>query len=54
MVINFEVKTALKLLKTNKKARYVKVVATTFGNMPTRHQGVGGKAFIFIDEIVIE
>lgn len=34
--------------------RYVKVVATNFGKIPSRHLGAGGEAFIFIDEIIIE
>jgi len=38
----------------NIKARYIKVVATNFGTIPEWHLGHGGKAFIFVDEIVIE
>ena len=37
-----------------KKARYVKVVAKNFGKLPDWHQGFGGHAFIFIDEIEIK
>ncbi len=33
------------------KARYVKVKAINFGKLPNWHQGRGGDAFIFIDEI---
>jgi len=33
--------------------RYVKVVATNFGTIPSWHLGAGGNAFIFIDEIII-
>jgi len=33
--------------------RYVKVVATNFGQLPQWHPGAGGDAFIFIDEIEI-
>lgn len=34
-------------------ARYVKVKAYNFGTLPDWHQGSGGKAYIFIDEISI-
>lgn len=34
-------------------ARYVKVKAHNFGKLPDWHQGFGGDAFIFIDEISI-
>jgi hypothetical protein len=37
----------------DKKARYVKVVAKNFGKLPEWHQGAGGDAFIFVDEITI-
>jgi hypothetical protein len=36
------------------QARYVKVVAHNFGTLPSWHQGAGGEAFIFIDEIEID
>jgi predicted alpha-1,2-mannosidase len=36
------------------KAHFVKVKASNFGKLPTWHQGAGGDAFIFIDEIGIE
>ncbi len=35
-------------------AKYVKVVAHNFGKLPDWHQGAGGDAFIFIDEITIK
>ena len=38
----------------NKKARYVKVIAKNFGKLPEWHQGAGGDAFIFVDEITIK
>lgn len=38
----------------NVSARYVKVVVETYGALPKGHQGFGGEAFIFIDEIEIE
>lgn len=34
-------------------ARYVKVVAHNYGKLPKEHQGFGGDAFIFIDEITV-
>lgn len=36
------------------KARYIKVKAYNFGKLPAWHQGVGGDAFIFIDEISVK
>lgn len=38
----------------DKKARYVKVIAKNFGKLPDWHQGAGGDAFIFVDEITIK
>ncbi|WP_396218158.1 GH92 family glycosyl hydrolase [Flavobacterium sp.] len=38
----------------SKKARYVKVIAKNFGKLPEWHQGFGGDAFIFVDEILIK
>ena len=35
-------------------AKYVKVIAHNFGKLPEWHQGFGGDAFIFIDEITIK
>lgn len=37
-----------------KKACYVKVIAKNFGKLPEWHQGAGGDAFIFVDEITIK
>ncbi len=45
---NFEFKSPQKL-----KAKYIKVKAYNFGKLPDWHQGAGGDAFIFIDEITI-
>jgi len=42
------------LLDKKKTARYVKVIAKNFGKLPDWHQGAGGDAFIFIDEITID
>lgn len=41
-------------LETNIKTRYIKMVAKNFGVCPEWHLGVGGKSWIFIDEITIE
>lgn len=38
----------------SKKARYIKVIAKNFGKLPEWHQGFGGDAFIFIDEIIVK
>ncbi|QBZ96979.1 hypothetical protein GS03_00464 [Flavobacterium sangjuense] len=35
-------------------AQYVKVKAYNYGKLPEWHQGAGGDAFIFIDEIIIK
>lgn len=35
------------------KARYIKVVAKNYGLLPLGHQGAGGDAFIFVDEIEV-
>ena len=37
-----------------RKARYVKVVTDGVGTCPPWHLGAGGKAFAFMDEIVVE
>jgi predicted alpha-1,2-mannosidase len=38
----------------NTTARYIKVKAYNFGKLPAWHQGNGGDAFIFIDEISVK
>ena len=38
----------------NQKARYIKVKAKSIKKCPEWHPGAGGKAWLFIDEIVIE
>ncbi len=35
-------------------ARYIKVVAHNYGKLPAWHQGAGGEAFIFVDEINVQ
>lgn len=37
-----------------KSARYVKVFAENYGNLPPGHPGAGNPAFIFTDEIIVE
>jgi hypothetical protein len=37
-----------------KSARYVRVHAVNIGLCPAWHEGAGGKAWIFADEIVVE
>jgi predicted alpha-1,2-mannosidase len=39
---------------TEINAKYIKVKAYNFGQLPEWHQGFGGDAFIFIDEITIK
>lgn len=46
-ILNFE------KMVTPTKARFVKVKAYNFGKLPDWHQGFGGDAFLFIDEISI-
>jgi hypothetical protein len=36
------------------KARFIKVIAKNIGQCPDWHVGKGGKAWLFIDEIVVE
>jgi predicted alpha-1,2-mannosidase len=40
--------------KTAISARYIKIIAKNHGKLPEWHQGFGGDAFIFIDEIEIK
>jgi predicted alpha-1,2-mannosidase len=49
IILNFNVNET-----KSKKARYVKVIAKNFGKLPEWHQGFGGDAFIFVDEITIK
>jgi len=35
-------------------ARYVRLVAHSYGTIPDWHPGHGGAAYIFVDEILIE
>ncbi len=47
-------RTELSVKGNGKPYRYVKVQALNFGQLPAWHQGAGGDAFIFVDEIRIE
>ncbi len=51
-----ESETIIKKIDANIDAsgRYVKIVAENFGKLPTWHQGTGGNAYIFIDEISVK
>lgn len=40
-----------KKLENKHKERYIKIVAKNFGKLPDWHQGKGGEAFIFVDEL---
>lgn len=51
---NYDVRTSSFVVGLkNTSARYIKVKAYNFGKLPEWHQGAGGDAFIFIDEIEI-
>ena len=39
---------------TETTAKFVKVRAYNFGKLPEWHQGAGGEAFIFIDEVTVK
>ena len=39
---------------TRQNVRYIKVKAYNYGTIPAWHAGAGGKAWIFIDEIIVE
>lgn len=39
---------------SGQKARYIKVIAESIKKCPAWHPGAGGKAWLFIDEIVVE
>ena len=51
-----ETENKIKIFSLDKKlkAKYVKVKAINFGKLPDWHQGFGGDAFIFVDEIEIK
>ena len=39
---------------TPRNARYVRITATNMGTCPPGHKAAGGKAWLFIDEIIVE
>lgn len=41
-------------LPTSTQARYLKVLAKNYGNIPEWHAGFGGRAFIFVDEVWVK
>lgn len=49
IIKDFEYKSAKEI-----KAKFIKIKAYNFGKLPEGHQGFGGDAFIFIDEITIK
>ncbi len=51
-----EIETIIKKIDANIDAsgRYVKIVANNFGKLPEWHQGFGGDAYIFIDEVTVK
>lgn len=51
---NISVKKLEKNLGKNVSARYVKIIAKNYGELPEGHLGEGNRAFIFIDEIEIK
>ncbi|MBC7617074.1 MAG: glycoside hydrolase family 92 protein, partial [Pedobacter sp.] len=40
-------------VKVNADCRYIKIVAKNYGELPAWHEGVGGKAHTFFDEISV-
>jgi hypothetical protein len=42
------------MLKAPLQSRFIKVKAINYGTLPEWHQGAGYKAFIFVDEIMVE
>ena len=46
-------KAAFTILVKSKKAQYVRLIAKNVGKCPDWHKGAGGKAWLFVDEIII-
>ena len=40
--------------KINTNCRYIKIVAKNYGTLPAWHEGAGGKAHLFFDEITVK
>lgn len=51
---NYDVSVEDFTVKCNVNAKYIKVIAKNFGKLPEWHLGAGGKAYIFVDEIIIK
>jgi predicted alpha-1,2-mannosidase len=49
-----QIKDLVQPVGDNVFARYIKVVAHNYGQLPAWHQGAGGQAFIFVDEIEVK
>ncbi|MBI3519660.1 MAG: glycoside hydrolase family 92 protein [Bacteroidetes bacterium] len=50
---NLQMRTFFKNEVNRVNTRYIKIKATNFGKLPDWHQGRGGDAFIFVDEIEV-
>ena len=44
----------LSVIVEKQRARYVRVKAKNLGTCPPWHPGAGGKAWVFVDEIMVE
>jgi len=51
---NVQVHKFEKILEKKINARYLKIVAKTYGKLPDGHPGEGDEAFIFVDELEIK
>ena len=51
---DYTVKTEDFTVNGSAKARYLKVRAENYGILPAWHQGAGGEAHIFTDEIIVK
>ena len=52
--LNVSIKDFILWFDKVQNARYIKVTAVNYGKIPAWHQGAGGDAYIFVDEIIIE
>ena len=51
---NYDVSVEDFTVKCDVNAKYIKLVAKNFGTLPEWHLGAGGKAYIFVDEIIVK
>ena len=51
---NIQTKKIEKQLSTKQNARYIKLIAKNFGELPEWHAGAGDGAYLFVDEIEIK